>query len=105
MSTCVVCLLLFFLNSLSTALVRGLSVPSLIFVGISLSRYKVVWVCPLSDKKFREPVFVRKHILNKHMDKVEAAKKDNVSVLIANRRLAAAHEMRIFSTSSFLSFF
>ncbi|VDK40210.1 unnamed protein product [Taenia asiatica] len=38
---------------------------------------KVVWVCPLSDKKFREPVFVRKHILNKHMEKVEAAKKDN----------------------------
>uniref|UniRef100_A0A5K3ES13 Serrate RNA effector molecule homolog n=1 Tax=Mesocestoides corti TaxID=53468 RepID=A0A5K3ES13_MESCO len=39
--------------------------------------YKVVWVCPLSDKKFREPVFVRKHILNKHLEKVEAAKKDN----------------------------
>ncbi|VDO03913.1 unnamed protein product [Rodentolepis nana] len=38
---------------------------------------KVVWVCPLSDKKFREPIFVRKHILNKYMDKVEAAKKDN----------------------------
>ncbi|KAM7533978.1 hypothetical protein Aperf_G00000111582 [Anoplocephala perfoliata] len=38
---------------------------------------KVVWVCPLSDKKFREPIFVRKHILNKHMDKVETAKKDN----------------------------
>ena len=37
-------------------------------------------MCPLSDKKFREPVFVRKHILNKHMDKVEAAKKDNVSL-------------------------
>lgn len=40
-------------------------------------RFKVVWVCPLSDKKFREPIFVRKHIFNKHMDKVEAAKKDN----------------------------
>ncbi|KAK4468855.1 hypothetical protein MN116_008019 [Schistosoma mekongi] len=39
--------------------------------------FKVVWVCPLSDKKFREPIFVRKHIFNKHMDKVEAAKKDN----------------------------
>nr|CAH8863862.1 unnamed protein product [Trichobilharzia regenti] len=38
---------------------------------------KVVWICPLSDKKFREPIFVRKHIFNKHMDKVEAAKKDN----------------------------
>ncbi len=41
-----------------------------------------MWVCPLSDKKFRESVFVRKHILNKHMDKVEAAKKDNVSVTL-----------------------
>lgn len=41
---------------------------------------KVVWVCPLSDKKFREPIFVRKHILNKYMDKVEAAKKDNVRI-------------------------
>ncbi|VDN14027.1 unnamed protein product, partial [Dibothriocephalus latus] len=41
--------------------------------------FKVVWVCPLSDKKFREPIFVRKHILNKHMEKVEAARKDNVS--------------------------
>ncbi|KAL7056485.1 hypothetical protein AAHC03_020926 [Spirometra sp. Aus1] len=39
--------------------------------------FKVVWVCPLSDKKFREPIFVRKHILNKHMEKVEAARKDN----------------------------
>ncbi|THD19302.1 Serrate RNA effector molecule [Fasciola hepatica] len=39
--------------------------------------FKVVWVCPLSDKKFREPIFVRKHIFNKHMEKVEAAKKDN----------------------------
>lgn len=39
--------------------------------------FKVVWVCPLSDKKFREPIFVRKHIFNKHMDKVEAANKDN----------------------------
>ncbi|CAH8457014.1 unnamed protein product [Dicrocoelium dendriticum] len=39
--------------------------------------FKVVWVCPLSDKKFREPIFVRKHIFNKHMDKVEAAKKDD----------------------------
>lgn len=43
---------------------------------------KVVWVCPLSDKKFREPIFVRKHILNKHMDKVEAAKRDNVSLAL-----------------------
>ncbi|VDN99099.1 unnamed protein product [Rodentolepis nana] len=36
----------------------------------------VIWICPLSDKKFRGPAFVRKHILNKHMDKVEAEKKE-----------------------------
>ena len=30
------------------------------------------WLCPLSGKKFRGPDFVRKHIFNKHMDKVEA---------------------------------
>ncbi|KAL7056197.1 hypothetical protein AAHC03_021045 [Spirometra sp. Aus1] len=37
----------------------------------------IIWVCPLSDKKFRDPIFVRKHILNKHMEKVEEAKKEN----------------------------
>lgn len=37
-------------------------------------------MCPLSDKKFRGPGFVRKHILNKHAEKVEEAKKENVSV-------------------------
>ncbi|KAA0195676.1 Serrate RNA effector molecule [Fasciolopsis buskii] len=36
----------------------------------------VIWVCTLSDKKFRDPVYVKKHILNKHMEKVEAVKKD-----------------------------
>ncbi|CAH8594950.1 unnamed protein product [Dicrocoelium dendriticum] len=37
----------------------------------------VIWVCLLSDKKFRDPIYVRKHIMNKHMEKVEAVKKDN----------------------------
>ncbi|XP_022788107.1 serrate RNA effector molecule homolog isoform X2 [Stylophora pistillata] len=32
------------------------------------------WLCPLSGKKFRGPDFVRKHIFNKHLDKVEAVK-------------------------------
>nr|CDS29857.2 arsenite resistance protein 2 [Hymenolepis microstoma] len=36
----------------------------------------VIWICPLSDKKFRGPAFVRKHILNKHIDKIEAEKKE-----------------------------
>ena len=33
------------------------------------------WLCPLSGKKFKGPDFVRKHILNKHMESVEEAKK------------------------------
>ncbi|VDP70868.1 unnamed protein product [Echinostoma caproni] len=36
----------------------------------------VIWVCSLSDKKFRDPIYVKKHIMNKHMEKVEAVKKD-----------------------------
>ncbi len=34
------------------------------------------WSCPLSGKKFKGPEFVRKHILNKHQDKIDEAKKD-----------------------------
>ena len=32
------------------------------------------YLCPLSGKKFKAPDYVRKHIFNKHMDKVEATK-------------------------------
>lgn len=32
------------------------------------------WLCPLSGKKFKAPEFVRKHILNKHGDKVAAVR-------------------------------
>lgn len=32
------------------------------------------WLCPLSGKKFRGPEFVRKHIFNKHGDKVDEVK-------------------------------
>ena len=32
------------------------------------------WLCPLSGKKFRGPEFVKKHIYNKHMDKVDAVR-------------------------------
>ncbi|XP_031555255.1 serrate RNA effector molecule homolog isoform X2 [Actinia tenebrosa] len=32
------------------------------------------WLCPLSGKKFRGPDFVRKHIFNKHAEKVEAVR-------------------------------
>ncbi|CAF3704229.1 unnamed protein product [Rotaria sordida] len=36
------------------------------------------WSCPLSGKKFKGPEFVRKHILNKHQDKIDEAKKEVV---------------------------
>ena len=34
------------------------------------------WSCPLSGKKFKGPEFVRKHIINKHQDKIDEAKKE-----------------------------
>lgn len=39
-----------------------------------LSEHK--YLCPLSGKKFKGPEFVRKHIFNKHMEKVEAARQE-----------------------------
>lgn len=43
---------------------------------------KEKWLCPLSGKKFKGPEFVRKHILNKHADKLEEVKKEVVFVKI-----------------------
>ncbi|XP_038051864.1 serrate RNA effector molecule homolog isoform X2 [Patiria miniata] len=34
------------------------------------------WLCPLSGKKFKGPEFVRKHIFNKHGDKVDDVRKE-----------------------------
>lgn len=34
------------------------------------------WSCPLSGKKFKGPEFVRKHILNKHQDKIDEVKRE-----------------------------
>lgn len=34
------------------------------------------WLCPLSGKKFKGPDFVRKHIFNKHGEKVDEVRKD-----------------------------
>ncbi|XP_070533414.1 serrate RNA effector molecule homolog isoform X2 [Ptychodera flava] len=34
------------------------------------------WLCPLSGKKFKGPEFVKKHILNKHADKLDDVKKE-----------------------------
>ena len=33
-------------------------------------------MCPLSGKKFKGPDFVRKHIENKHTEKIEEVKKE-----------------------------
>ena len=37
------------------------------------------YLCPLSGKKFKGPEFVRKHIMTKHGDKVEAVRKGTKS--------------------------
>lgn len=34
------------------------------------------WLCPLSGKKFKGPDFIRKHILNKHAEKVDEVRKE-----------------------------
>ncbi|XP_035772134.1 serrate RNA effector molecule homolog, partial [Neolamprologus brichardi] len=34
------------------------------------------WLCPLSGKKFKAPEFVRKHILNKHGEKVSGVRQE-----------------------------
>lgn len=34
------------------------------------------WLCPLSGKKFRGPDYIRKHIFNKHAEKVDEVKKE-----------------------------
>lgn len=34
------------------------------------------WLCPLSGKKFKGPDFIRKHIFNKHSEKVEEVRKE-----------------------------
>ncbi|MGH0187559.1 UNVERIFIED_CONTAM: hypothetical protein FKN15_025533 [Acipenser sinensis] len=34
------------------------------------------WLCPLSGKKFKGPEFVRKHVFNKHGDKIEEVRKE-----------------------------
>lgn len=39
---------------------------------------KEKWLCPLSGKKFKGPEFVRKHIFNKHAEKIEEVKKEVV---------------------------
>ncbi|OCT59605.1 serrate RNA effector molecule homolog A isoform X1 [Xenopus laevis] len=52
---------------------------------------KEKWLCPLSGKKFKGPEFVRKHIFNKHAEKIEEVKKEVVffnNYLIDSKRPA-----------------
>lgn len=53
------------------------------------------WLCPLSNKKFMGPEFVRKHILNKHMERVEQVREEalyfNNYVLDAKRPQLPEH--------------
>lgn len=43
------------------------------------------WLCPLSGKKFKGPEFVRKHIFNKHIDKLDDVKKEvNLNICFPN---------------------
>lgn len=41
------------------------------------------WLCPLSGKKFKGPEFVRKHIFNKHIDKLDDVKKEVNKIYIS----------------------
>ncbi|XP_069366513.1 serrate RNA effector molecule homolog isoform X24 [Paralichthys olivaceus] len=55
------------------------------------------WLCPLSGKKFKGPEFVRKHILNKHGDKIEEVKKEVVffNNFLMDAKRPALPEMKI----------
>jgi hypothetical protein len=41
----------------------------------------------LSGKKFKGPEFVRKHILNKHQDKIDEAKKEVIRKFSSKKNL------------------
>ena len=34
------------------------------------------WLCPLSGKKFKGPDFVRKHLFNKHAEKLDEVRQE-----------------------------
>ncbi|KAA8587089.1 hypothetical protein FQN60_000925 [Etheostoma spectabile] len=55
------------------------------------------WLCPLSGKKFKGPEFVRKHILNKHGDKIEEVKKEVVDHLTPPTNTEEAEETMTIS--------
>ncbi|KAH9388249.1 hypothetical protein TYRP_009461 [Tyrophagus putrescentiae] len=63
--------------------------------GGGLYQAKGKWLCPLSNKKFMGPEFVRKHILNKHMERVEQVREEalyfNNYVLDAKRPQLPEH--------------
>ena len=57
------------------------------------------WLCPLSGKKFRAAEFVRKHIFNKHADKVEAVKLEVRIIMLFRNRVGPLHSYLTFKLS------
>ena len=54
---------------------RGTEVEQFVEVNTQkLSENK--YLCPLSGKKFKGPEFVRKHIFNKHVEKISDVKQE-----------------------------
>lgn len=55
------------------------------------------WLCPLSNKKFMGPEYVRKHILNKHLERVEQVRAEthyfNNYILDAKRPQLPEHPL------------
>ena len=50
------------------------------------------WLCPLSGKKFKGPDFVRKHLLTKHMEKIDEVKKEvSTTIYAAVKELAVCN--------------
>ena len=60
----------------------------------TVEQAKDKWHCPLSGKKFRAKEFVRKHILNKHGNKLEAVKME-VSLFVCVAKQSCAVKTRI----------
>jgi len=62
------------------------------------------WLCPLSGKKFKGPEFVRKHIQNKHEEKLQEVKKEvrlhllHMLVVHSNTSIASMDLFTLFST-------
>ena len=61
------------------------------------------WLCPLSGKKFKGPDFVRKHLLTKHMEKIDEVKKEVSTTIYAAVKELAVCNIIWYSWWSYLS--